>query len=161
MAKRWLCVGKVGLGFEFLATRLGPKRQIWCTLSSRLAVATAKTTSVPHVSFYDSEGCSGCSHYGPFAMPKLMQAFTRVCVALCHQSIEDRKGLGQHLGQGPGPENSNAKLLLKGKLLQGATKKQILPVCECNYLTGLELLPPTANICCHHNHTSVFTRKDS
>ncbi len=55
-----------------------------------------------------------------------MQAFTRVYVALCHQSIEDRKGLGQHLGQGPGPENSNAKLLLKGKLLQGATKKQIL-----------------------------------
>lgn len=33
-------------------------------------------------------------------------------MALHHQSAEDHKGLGQHLGQGSGPENSNGKLLL-------------------------------------------------
>lgn len=78
----------------------------------------SKDHSMSRVSFMILKGAQCAANYSPFAVPKLMQFANfhqTIYTALHHQSAEDRKVLGQHSGQGPGPENSNGKLLLTGE----------------------------------------------
>lgn len=129
---------------------------------SQTCVGHFKDHSMSRVSFMILKGAQGVANYSPFAEPKLMQTSTRR--AIRHYITKVRRtarSWGNIRNRALDQRTAMVNNFSQGKLLQGATKKQTLPACECNYLTGLELIPPTANICCHHNHTSIFTRKHS